>query len=880
MDRKNFVDCNTAACAAAPPRSSVVRVLSATLLAYYLFMSVYLAGTVMVVLSDYTVVSECLTERAGLMEKGEVVMAVQRLGTFITTLTHACFLAHLAASLIGIKYVKSVFTCLDLDAKKLLRVANMPPNTKNRDPVKNETKNAMKQTFNKESCGLLFSQGSESPVWSAMLVVEHFRGIFPGSAFFEQLDAETRQWQSGRRVTSPISKMARGSSSEGRASGFTVKRVETRGNNASPYWNVALGVPVVRVTSGRRITIAVISLPNLSHHIEQDVDHYLNLSRRFHFILKPIIDCCSGTITNTTPNKVVVVWNAFSDNSNHERDGVKFACDALIGLRGLSYDFCNPAHGTRTPTIVAVSGTAVAGRIILNNAGVEILSVHGSCIELGEEISSLLHSIGVRCACIGTLARHCPNIFSCIPRDIVKGTDNKRHVVYEIMGNSPVPPRVHMEVFQLFYQGNYGVAHRLYAQMYAKNPDDWNCLRMSELCYYLEESRKVYRHSFPQWQIFNTELKVCDAIGAGENHKTYMWMKHEASPVEDHIRHAIQRRANKSFTQLPFGGGEQSLSHSLDLSKTDLHSSDCRGRRGKKLGPTEFRDRQGLVFRVSDRVLGTGGCGTAFLGLSPTGALVAIKQIELPLKARTKHPSLSSVHHRRLQRKGIHLEAAMGKALDNIINEVSLLSQLRHVNIVGYISSAVLSDKLLIVMELGSGGSLYDLMKKYGKLKESRAKRYLRDVLQGLEYLHRKNIVHRDIKPQNVLLLETGLCKLTDFGTSQNLQKISVSGAPEGTPPYTAPEAARGKAEKASDIWSFGIMLAHVLSGALPWPDVAQMSPHAFFYSVGHIEDFVPQVDDRMSEEAKAITMRCCCRDPQKRPQAGELLRDPFFKEC
>ncbi|RNF09265.1 protein kinase [Trypanosoma rangeli] len=122
-------------------------------------------------------------------------------------------------------------------------------------------------------------------------------------------------------------------------------------------------------------------------------------------------------------------------------------------------------------------------------------------------------------------------------------------------------------------------------------------------------------------------------------------------------------------------------------------------------------------------------------------------------------------------------------------------------------------------MNFASDGSLYNMLRRYTKFKVDQAKQYLRDVLKGLAYLHRKVIFHRNIKPQNVLFLETELCKLSDFGTSKRLLKLSNTSQPGGNAPYMDPETARGKAEKASDIWSFGIMMAQILK---QWSALAQ----------------------------------------------------------
>jgi serine/threonine protein kinase len=185
----------------------------------------------------------------------------------------------------------------------------------------------------------------------------------------------------------------------------------------------------------------------------------------------------------------------------------------------------------------------------------------------------------------------------------------------------------------------------------------------------------------------------------------------------------------------------------------------------------------------------------------------------------------------------------------------------------------------MVVIEYISGGSLQSLIDEFRGVPVASARRYLRDILKGLEYLHSEDIVHRDIKPQNVLLLIDGSCKLTDFGTSEKVAKLSGVASMEGTPQYMAPEATLGNAVKASDIWSFGIMMWQLLTGDLPWPREDSFIAMRFMYRLGHDEEMLPVFNDpSVPQDAKDIVQRCCQREASRRPTSTELLGLPFFQ--
>ena len=109
---------------------------------------------------------------------------------------------------------------------------------------------------------------------------------------------------------------------------------------------------------------------------------------------------------------------------------------------------------------------------------------------------------------------------------------------------------------------------------------------------------------------------------------------------------------------------------------------------------------------------------------------------------------------------------------------------------------------LVMVMEYVPCGSLETVLQQFGVLEECTARVYVRDVLAGLAYLHARSIVHRDVKPANVLLEKDGCCKLADFGAAKLLPGACNAAGLAGTPLYMAPECSTSGARLASDVWS------------------------------------------------------------------------------
>lgn len=239
--------------------------------------------------------------------------------------------------------------------------------------------------------------------------------------------------------------------------------------------------------------------------------------------------------------------------------------------------------------------------------------------------------------------------------------------------------------------------------------------------------------------------------------------------------------------------------------------------------------------------------------------------------------------------KRLNLES-MNCDLDEIIHEAHTMKSYNHPNVLSLYTSFVNGQELWMVMPFMSGGSVLHIMKyAYPEgLDEVAIATIARDVLRGLEYVHKNGGIHRDVKAGNILVDMDGTVKLGDFGVAATLERGGSWGNSKcsrntfvGTPCWMAPEVMEQNQGygAAADIWSLGITLLELAHGHAPF---AKFPPMKVLLMT--LQNPPPTLDDKggkkhFSKNMRDVVSRCLQKDPSRRPTATALLEHKFFKQ-
>jgi len=209
--------------------------------------------------------------------------------------------------------------------------------------------------------------------------------------------------------------------------------------------------------------------------------------------------------------------------------------------------------------------------------------------------------------------------------------------------------------------------------------------------------------------------------------------------------------------------------------------------------------------------------------------------------------------------------------------EIDIMTKLKHDHIIQLFDVFDEDDNIYLVLELVTGGELFDQIISKGSYSERDAANIIRQILEAVAFMHTHGIAHRDLKPENVLVTGTNndIIKVSDFGLSKDFGKEKLKTAC-GTPDYVAPEVLRGiQYDNTVDVWSIGVICYILLCG---FPPFYGSTDQQIFEKIMKVDFDYPSPDwDEISDDAKEFIGAILVLDFRTRPSAEQCLEAPWI---
>ncbi|KAG0469310.1 hypothetical protein HPP92_018638 [Vanilla planifolia] len=236
------------------------------------------------------------------------------------------------------------------------------------------------------------------------------------------------------------------------------------------------------------------------------------------------------------------------------------------------------------------------------------------------------------------------------------------------------------------------------------------------------------------------------------------------------------------------------------------------------------------------------------------------------------------VHHIEVAVKEIVIERLSKKLQESLLSEIVILKRIKHPNIIAMHDIIEASGRIYLILEYCRGGDLSLYIQRHGRVSEVTAKHFMQQLANGLKVLRENNLIHRDLKPQNLLLSTTdekSVLKIADFGFARSLQPLGLAETLCGSPLYMAPEIMKlQKYDAKADLWSVGAILFQLVTGKTPFTGNNQIQ---LLQNIVKSHQLHFPSDNNLSNECLDLCKRMLRQNPVERLTFEEFFNHPFL---